>query len=53
MKCRIRKLRLESGVTVEYVQCVKQQGNVTLGQSMLLHRFTAEQIHSIRTTGQI
>ncbi|MDG9890610.1 MULTISPECIES: hypothetical protein [Pseudomonas] len=53
MKCRIRKMRLESGSTVEYVQCFKQQGNFTLGQSMLLHRFTPEQIHAIRTTGRI
>ena len=53
MKYRIKELKLDNDVTVEYVECVKQEGRVSVCQLIHLRGFTEAQIQSIRATGTI
>ncbi|WHH50646.1 hypothetical protein QFA96_23295 [Pseudomonas sp. Ap32] len=53
MKYRIKELKLDNDVPVEYVECVKQEGRVSVCQLISLWRFTEAQIQSIRAKGTI
>ncbi|MNF08087.1 hypothetical protein D3C80_2084110 [compost metagenome] len=53
MKYRIKQMKLDNDGTVEYVECVKQEGRVSVCQLISLWRFTEAQIQSIRATGTL
>ncbi|WP_280282917.1 hypothetical protein [Pseudomonas sp. BN415] len=48
MKVELLKLVTPEGVEVEYVRTIRQEGRLTLGQSILLSRYTEEQQKAIR-----